>query len=324
LKNARVQFLINLPTKHTFIAAIIMKKSIPSLHIANRFTQLPGVQAIGRKNRPFEDVYHFVLTLAWWKFFLFIALVYLLVNALFAMIYFFDIGSVQNARPGSFGDAFFFSVQTLATIGYGEKYPATIFANLVVTLEAFCGILGTALVTGLTFAKFARPTARVLFSEKMVVTQRNGTPTLMFRMANWRHNQILEARLRVIILLTEISAEGDVLRRPHEIVLVRANTALFGLTWLAMHEINETSVFYGEASLERLRAQNAEIFISLTGFDETFSQTVHTRHYYALDDIIWNARFADVFATYQSGKTRRIDYTHFHKVIPTTTTSTSN
>jgi inward rectifier potassium channel len=277
---------------------------------------LPKIEPVGRKQKPFDDFYHLVLTLSWWRFFLFFSIAYVLANVLFALLFLASPGSIANARPGSLVDSFFFSIQTMATIGYGEKYPANFVGNLLVTLESLVSILGTAIVTGLTFAKFARPTARVLFSKNMVVGPRNGVPTLMFRMANWRHNQIFEAKIRLIILITETTLEGETLRRPHDLVLLRSHTAVFGLTWMAMHIIDEHSPFFGEGALEKLRQQRAEIFLSLTGVDETFSQTVHARHMYVLDDILWGARFADVLMPYEPGQTRRIDYSNFHTAIP--------
>ena len=236
-------------------------------------------------------------------------------NAVFAIPYWLAEGSVANARPGSYEDAFFFSVQTMATIGYGGMAPATRLAHVVVTIESVVGILSTALITGATFAKFARPTARVLFCEKAVVSPRAGVPHLMFRMANFRHNQIVEAQLRVMLLVDEITPEGDRIRRPHELKLVRDRTALFFLSFQAMHLIDETSPFFGPAAIERLKGQGGALMLTLNGLDETIGQSVHARCQYALDDIVWNARFADVISVDPDG-TREIDYTKFHEVIP--------
>src|SRR5262249_27446636 len=154
-------------------------------------------------------------------------------NTFFALLYMSAPGSVLNARDGSFEDAFFFSVQTLATIGYGVMSPGTRFGHIVVTLEALTGILGVALITGLTFAKFARPTARALFTEKAVFSRRNGVPHLMFRMANWRRNMVVEAQLRVILPAEEKTAEGETMRKVTELALVRDRTPMFSLTWNA-------------------------------------------------------------------------------------------
>jgi inward rectifier potassium channel len=278
-------------------------------------SRLPTTRVLGRKASFAEDFYHTVLTRPWWQFFTMVACVFVMTNAVFALIYASRPGAIANARPGSLEDAFFFSVQTMATIGYGSMAPVSLFAHVMVTIEAIIAMLGGALVTGLTFAKFSRPTARVLFANNMVIGPRDGVPHLMFRMANWRHNTILEAQLRFILLVEERTREGQVWRRPVELPLVRDRTPLFGMTWTAMHCIDETSPFFGEGAMDRLRARKAEIFLSLLGMDETFAQQVHARHSYKLADIIPNAYFADVLSIEADG-TRVIDYADFHEVVP--------
>jgi hypothetical protein len=161
----------------------------------------------------------------------------------FAFTYLVRPGCIAGARAWNFEDAFFLSVQTLGTIGYGVMSPATRYGHIMVTLESIAGILTTALIIGITFARFAVPRAQILFSKHAVVAERDGVPHLMFRMANWRHNQILEAQLRVIVLITERTREGHEIRRPLELPLVRDRTAMFGLTWVVMHRIDEKSCF---------------------------------------------------------------------------------
>jgi len=274
---------------------------------------LPNIRAVGRPWEPYKDIYHFLLRRSWTGFFTVVGLGFLAANALFALLYVAQPGGILNARPGSFEDAFFFSVQTMATIGYGAMSPATRYTHLVVTVEALVGILSVALVTGITFSKFSRPTARIVFSERMTVTVRDGVPHLMFRLANWRHNQVLEAHLRLVLLRTERTAEGEVLRRPIELPLVRDHNALFSLTWLAMHRIDETSPFHGPEALESLRAQNAQLFVTLYGVDETVGQNIHARHRYELSDIVWGGRFRDLISDMPDGS-RRLDYRVFHHI----------
>ncbi len=276
---------------------------------------IPHTRALGRRFSPFQDLYHVILTRSWTEFFLLLSFVFLSVNALFAVVYAAQPGSIVGARTGSLEDAFYFSVQTMATIGYGAMSPATRFAHIMVTLEAILGMLGVALVTGITFAKFARPTARVLFSEKICLATRDGVPHLLFRMANWRHNNIIEAQLRVLVLVRQQTREGESIRVPIELPLVRERTALFLLSWQAMHRIDEKSPFYGEGAIARLREQNADIILSLSGTDETFAASVHARYSYKPDDIVINARFRDVLTIYPDGS-REIDYRHFHEVVP--------
>jgi inward rectifier potassium channel len=279
---------------------------------------LPRTVVRGQAKSAYEDLYHFILGRSWLRFFLTVALVFAFLNTLFALLYVIDPGGLTNVRPHSFEDAFFFSVQTIATIGYGNMAPADRYTHVVVTIEALTGMLSTALVTGITFAKFARPTSRVLFANNAVITTRDGVPHLMFRMANWRQNMVLEAQLRVVVLVTETTREGETLRRQIELPLVRERTAIFALTFLAMHKIDESSPFYGDgkSAKARLAAMRAEVFLSLSGIDETVGQTIHARHYYELDDIVWNARFADVLSIAADGA-RTLDYTRFHEVIPT-------
>jgi inward rectifier potassium channel len=194
-------------------------------------------------------------------------------------------------------------------------YPATRYAHMVVTFEAMAGVFSVALVTGITFTRFARPTARVIFSDKVVLTNRNGVPHLMFRMANARHNQIVDAHLRVTLLVTERTREGEILRRQLDLPLVRDRTAIFFLTWTAMHTIDAQSPFHGEGALERLRERKAQVFLALTGVDETIGQLIHARMDYELDDIVPNVRFSDVLTLHPDG-TREIDYRRFHAVEP--------
>ena len=274
---------------------------------------LPNIRAIGRPWEPHKDLYHFLLRRSWTGFFAVVGLGFLGANALFALLYVAQPGGILNARPGSLEDAFFFSVQTMATIGYGAMSPATRYTHLVVTIEALVGIISVALVTGITFSKFSRPTARIVFSERMTVTVRDGVPHLMFRLANWRQNQVLEAHLRLVLLRTERTAEGEVLRRPIELPLVRDHNALFSLTWLAMHRIDETSPFHGADALERLRAQNAQLFVTLYGVDETVGQNIHARHRYELSEIVWGGRFRDLISDMPDGS-RRLDYRVFHHI----------
>jgi inward rectifier potassium channel len=282
---------------------------------SSRTNTAPPTRTIGLESHPFQDLYHRVLTSSWTVYFSGFAVLFLLTNALFAALYSLEPGSIANAAPGSFRDAFFFSVQTLATIGYGSMAPATTFGHVVVTLEALVGMLGVAIVTGLTFAKFSRPTSRVIFSNRVVIAPRNGALHLMFRMANARRNLILEAQLRVLLLMEDVSEEGTVMRIPMELPLVRDRTAMFALSWTAMHKITEDSPFFGHDAFAKLRAKKAEFFLTLVGTDETFAQTVHARAHYSLDEIVKNARFKDVLTIDETG-TRTVDYRNFHEVEP--------
>ncbi len=261
-----------------------------------------------------SDLYHWLLVISWSKFLLLISLFYLVVNLLFAFAYLTTGDGIANAESGSFSDPFFFSIQTLSTIGYGAMYPQTLYAQILVTVEVLIGLLLLAILTGLMFARFSRPTARVIFSRIAVICPYNGLPTLMFRTANQRENQILEAQVQVSLLRNEVSPEGHQLRRFYDLKLLRSQTPVFGLSWLVMHPIDKTSPLYG-ATVDSLSQLETEIWVTLTGLDETFSQTIHARHSYTVSEILWDARFVDIFSRTPDGQ-RYIDLSRFHDVTP--------
>lgn len=261
-----------------------------------------------------RDPYHLLLTMPWSWFLGFVSLGYVVTNALFAIAYLIGGNGIENARSGNFFDAFFFSVQTMASIGYGAMYPKSDYANAVVAIESLVGLLGLAMGSGLAFARFSRPTARVVFSRVAVVALYDGVPTLMFRVANKRRNQILEAQLRLSLVRDEINAEGQFMRRVYDLNLVRGQNPLFILTWTAMHPIDEYSPLCG-ATLEMLAAAETMLIVTLTGIDETVSQTIHDRHTYIASEILWNHRFVDIICRKPGGQ-RFVDYSHFHDVEP--------
>lgn len=195
------------------------------LHSSPNF--LPQIRAVGQKRGLPSDLYHVVLGQSWLTLTSSVFAGFVLGNALFGLVYLIVPGSITNARPGSLLDAFFFSVETMATIGYGEMSPANTYAHVMVTIEAFIGVVGFALVAGITFAKFSKPTAKVLFANKAVVSRRNGIPYLMFRMANWRHSSIVQANLSIVLMVSEITAEGESLRRLIDLSLERSQTPFF-------------------------------------------------------------------------------------------------
>lgn len=259
------------------------------------------------------DFYHWLLAVRWPVFLLVISLFYFALNLGFALLYLL-LGGIANAEPGSFKDAFFFSIQTLSTVGYGSMYPESLSAQILMAAEVWTGLLAIAILTGLMFARFSRPTARVIFSRVAVICPMEGVPTLMFRTANRRDNRILEAQVQVNLLRNEVTAEGHQLRRFYDLPLVRSRTPIFGLSWLIMHPITKNSPL-SDVSWEKLQAQEAEIWITLTGLDETFSQTIHARHAYGMSDLLRNMRFVDIFSRTLEGAIY-IDLAYFHNVVP--------
>jgi len=271
----------------------------------------PDILVVGAERRGLTDLYHQVLTMPAWGLPALLAGAYMGANAIFAGLYML-VGGVQGMRPGSFADAFFFSVQTLSTIGYGGMIPVGRAANIVMTFEAFFGLGLVAVATGLIFARFSRATARVVFSRVAVITNFEGKPTLMFRAANQRGNQILEAEIMLNLLRQTMTPEGQIFRRFQELKVERARTPMFALTWTVLHTIDESSPLYG-ATFDDLEEWQAEIVIVLSGADDIFAQRIHARHSYMPDEILWNQRFEDVLSIDDKGN-RIIDYGRLHDV----------
>ncbi len=242
--------------------------------------------------------YHLLLTMPWPRFLLLFIGCYLVANAVFALAYLAcGVNALVSSGPGMvsspFWRAFFFSVETLSTIGYGNIVPVGAAANVVVTIEALAGLMGIAIVTGLVFARFSRPTANVLFSSHAVVAPYRDTTALEFRVANARSNELIEISAKVMLSRFE-SVDGVHTRRYYPLSLERDGVVFLPLTWTVVHPIDEKSPLYGE-NAESLRASNAEVLVLLKAFDETFSTIVQTRTSYTFDDVVWGARFANAF-----------------------------
>ena len=271
------------------------------------------VLSVGLERPWFDDIYHRILEMSWPNFFALGAATYLVANLFFAALYLLQPGAIINAHAGSFPDAFFFSVQTMATIGYGVMSPATIYANLLMTVETAVGLMFVALTTGLVFARFSRPTARIMFSDVAVVGPYNGKPALTVRLANQRQNQLLAAHVSMTVVRDELTTEGSLLRRFHDLKLLRDRSPVFALTFTAMHEIDEQSPLHG-VTAERMAAVNAELVVTASGVDETLVQPVQARASYLPHEILWNHRFADIIGYTEDGR-RAIDYRRFHDTV---------
>jgi inward rectifier potassium channel len=270
------------------------------------------VARIGFETSGWRDTYHFLMTIPVIGLLLLLAGAWITANGVFACLYLFFPDDIAHAHPGSFADAFFFSVQTMATIGYGDMYPQSLAANLIATAETVYGMMTIALSTGLLFARVSRPTARVTFSRIAVVDRFDGAPHLMFRVANQRRNQIVEAQMKFYVLRLERSPEGHEMRRFHDLPLVRDHTPVFGLTWTVMHRIDAASPIH-DVTPETMAAEDMSFVCTMTGVDETFAQTIYARYAYNVDTLRWEARFADIFTVHPDGR-RAVDYTRFHDV----------
>ncbi len=268
----------------------------------------------GQDTSRFTDFYHAVLSVPWSAFFLGLALAFALVNAVFALGYMADPGGIEHARRGNFWDAFVFSAQTIGSINYSVMVPKSTYVNTLVIVEAFVGYVVLALFTGMIFARFSRPFARIVFSKVAVVAPYDGVPTLMFRTANQRGNQILDASITVTLARQHESREGLVMRRFEELKLVRARTSLFALSWTIMHVIDETSPLFGLTEQDLLDRQ-IELIALFSGADATMAETIYARYSYGPDDFVRNHRFVDVLYLTPKGR-RVVDLTRFHDTEP--------
>lgn len=250
------------------------------------------------------SLYHWLLTLSWPRFLALFTGGYLALNAIFATV-FWSLGpgaiETEDLALAPWWRDFFFSVQTFSTIGYGHVHPFGMAANLVVTVEALFGLLGFTLATGILFARFSRPTAKILFSRHALVAPYRGGTSLQFRIANARRSEVVELAAEVVLS----RFEGG-MRRFHRLALERERVTFFPLSWTLVHPIDERSPLWNLGPAE-LAADDAEILVLLAGFDEGFSQTVHARSSYRAADVVWNARFLSVFEPARGDGVVRID-----------------
>ena len=273
-----------------------------------------NVERLGIRRNLRRDLYHALHRSSWPRLLGGLAVAWVVINAFFAYLYTLQEGSVTGGHADSFTDAFFFSVQTLSTIGYGSMSPATPYAHFLVTVQAALGILITALTTGLAFAKFAIPTARVMFSKNALITTFDGEPVFMFRMANERSSQVVEASLRVVFIRDVTTKEGEYMRRFLDLELVRASSPVFALGWTAFHRIDESSPLHG-LTLTDLEAMGAGFLVVLSGTDESLAAVVHARYHYQWSDLLYDRRFVDLVHRDEDGP-RVVDYRRFHDTQP--------
>ncbi len=272
------------------------------------------IRKSGRQWHGWLDPYHLILTLSWARFFALLTGFFLAVNVLFATAYWLVPGSVSHARPGSFLDMLFFSIETIATVGYGEMVPGTLAGHLISSLEILVGLMSLAVVTGLVFARFSKPTARVLFSSKVVTREFEGHRVLMLRVANERHNRMVEPTANLGLVRLEKTAEGEPYYRIHDLALQRQRNPVFALTWTLVHRIDESSPLHGwdHAALSAARSR---ITVSIFGHDETIAASVYALHEYSAEQIFFDHQFVDIISDGEEG-TRIIDLTRFHDIVP--------
>lgn len=246
----------------------------------------------------------YLITMKWPRFLAVVLATYLVVNTLFAGIYAgLGDGALRTSEDlglSAYWRAFFFSVHTLTTVGYGDIYPLGLAANVVAAIEAAVGLLGFALATGLLFARFSRPSPRLAFGDKALVAPYQDGRSLQFRVANRRENVLMDVQAEMMLMTVEADADGKLKRTFEELKLERREIVFLALTWTVVHPIDETSPLWGKTE-EDLRARQAEILIVLRSFDESFSQVVHSRYSYRWDEIEWSAQFLPAFEVAPEG-----------------------
>ena len=269
---------------------------------------------IGADRFDLTDPYHLALTAPWAWFTLGVFVLYGIINLVFAGLYLAQPGCIANARPGSIADAFFFSIETLATVGYGEMAPATAYGHLVAATEIVTGMAFTAIMTGLVFVRFSKPKARIVYADNVVITRHNGRPNLTMRIGNRRTTMLTNAAVRVHVLLPETSREGQTSRRAYELRLASASAPIFPLTLTIMHEIDEHSPLH-RYDLKTIADADIRILLSLEARDPGLAAMVYDLKTYRGPDILYGRRFVDTVLSSGDGGIV-VDLTRIHLTEP--------
>jgi inward rectifier potassium channel len=260
------------------------------------------------------DVSHRCMTASWPAFIGGAALVFVAFNAFFATFYWIGDQPISNVPGGAYIDYLYFSIETLSTAGYGDMHPQTHYGHFIATVELFTGIFSMSLMTGLIFARFSRPSARLLFADNPVISSHEGEPALMIRLANERHNIISNANARLWLFKNIVSTEGQSFRRFYELPLLRNESPALALSWTLFHIIDEASPFHG-LTADDLESMQVSLVMVVSGYDVVAAQTVHARKAYDYPDIRFGHRYAEILGTAEDGRLR-IDYGRFHDTFP--------
>jgi inward rectifier potassium channel len=257
------------------------------------------LEKIGVRQFDLNDPYHFALTISWTQFFVGLVATYLIINLFFALLYFMAPGSVVNLPAGSLVDAFFFSIETLATVGYGNMAPVTLFSHIISAIEIFVGMLLTATMTGLVFVRFSRPKAKILFADHAMVSRSGGQAQLMIRMGNGRLHALYDASVRVTTLVSETGPDGQHFRRMVDLKLRRTDMPFFPLTWTLIHEITEDSPLAGLRHIDApaLQESGLRIMVSITTRDPSLGAQVYAAHTYAAKDMVLDMHYANAITS---------------------------
>ena len=283
--------------------------SIRRVKVGQRYILTEGFRRV-----VFQDLFHYFMTITWPQLFATFAAFFLTFDALFGCAYYLVPGCIANLNPPGFAGAFFFSVETLATVGYGDMHPQTVYGHSVAMVEIFVGLMSLAVITGLMFARFSRPRARFLFSKSMVVRPVDAQRTLILRAANLRLNVIQDASARLYMMRNDVTEEGFRIRRVIDLPLRRSTQPTFNLGWTIMHVIDDSSPLCNETA-DSLRDADAAFVVSMSGTDESTGQMLSARADYTHSDVHWNSTFRDILIEDSDG-TLHIDYAKFDDVEP--------
>ena len=287
-----------------------MKRSSTPITVRSGHREFVKLNA---KKYDWRDIYHLILTLTWPQFAGMVLGIYLCINLIFATLYFLGGNCIAELTPGSYSDDFFFSVETLATVGYGHAYPATLYGHCVATLEILVGLFGLAVLTGLIFVRFSRPTARIRFSEVAVVAPFNGAPTLMFRLANLRHHAMVEAEFRLLLMRSELTKEGEDIRRFYPLRLEFDHLISLPAALTLRHVIDEASPLH-DLTAEDLKLADSRMLLSIVCVDPVIQAPVQSQTEYVHEQIAWNRRFAEIYTEDAVGR-YTVDYSKFDDTI---------
>jgi inward rectifier potassium channel len=272
------------------------------------------IETLGLRQGFWTDLYHRSMTVQWYVFFAFAATIFVTLNAIFASLYFLGHEPIANVTGEKLLDYFYFSIETLGTVGYGDMHPQSDYGHLIATVEIFTGMSFLAVMTGLIFARFSRPRARFVFADHPVVTTHEGQLTLMIRMANARHNTISRANARLWLIRAERTKEGDQLRRFYELKLDRREHPMFVLSWMLFHVIDRDSPLHGIDAAEMAKGEGL-LVLNVGGVDDNSAQQLYARRIYSYHDIHWRHRYRDITSVSPQGRFL-LDYTRFHQTIP--------
>jgi inward rectifier potassium channel len=285
------------------------RKSKPSI------VRLGGreIVAEGLRLNFWDDISHRCMTASWPAFIAGAAVVFVVFNTIFGFLYWLGDNPVSNVTHSDYIDYLYFSIETLSTAGYGDMHPQTHYGHFIATVELFTGIFSMSVMTGLVFARFSRPRARLLFANNPVISTREAKPTLMVRLANERHNIIGNATARLWVLQNIVNGDGQALRRFTELSLEKNEHPALALTWTLFHVLDETSPL-ADLDADDMKAASVSLVVVVSGYDVVAAQTIHARKSYAHGDIRFGQRYADILEELEDGRVR-IDYGKFHDTL---------